>query len=94
MSRVFRARIPPDLEHQLTDFCARWHVSPSAAIRLGLRYLLGHEDEVRAALAPPEREPLADTRTPEQQAAWVDYEVSLGAIDIGQIIREAVGEGL
>jgi hypothetical protein len=87
VSRVYRVRIPPDLEHQLQDFCARWHVSTSVAIRLALRYLMGHEEAVLEALVPPEQEPITDPRSPEQIRNADQYLRTMESMDLEEVMR-------
>jgi hypothetical protein len=78
ISRTFRTRLPATVDQELMAFCTTRNIPTSAAIRWAVRYFLAHQEQAVAELADP---PIADPRTPEQQAAWEALERELGAFD-------------
>jgi Ribbon-helix-helix protein, copG family len=87
MSRIFRVRLPHDLDEQLTQMCEATRLPVSAAIRACVEFVLANPEawQIFQRALPYSA---VDTRTPQQQEAFVAYERQMQAFDMGTICRE------
>jgi len=86
MSRVYRVRIGQELSAQLEQVCAAARVPVSTAIRLAVEHALNDP----AAWQIFQRGlpySAVDTRTPQQQEAFVAYERQMEAFDMQAVAR-------
>ena len=87
MSRIFRVRLPRELDEHLGQVCAATRLPLSAAIRACVEYVLAHPEawDIFQRGAPYS---LVDTRSPEQVRAFGEYEKAMEAFDMNDICRE------
>ena len=82
VSMVYRARLPRDLDERLKALCADARLPISACIRLCVQFVLDHP-EAWHIFAPPYAQ--VDTRSPEEQRAYADYERAMERFDMATI---------
>jgi hypothetical protein len=85
VSRNFRARLPRQLDQQLTELCEATRLPTATAIKRCVAYVLAHPEAWDIFQAPYS---LVDSRTPQQQQAWQEYAQELERFDMGTILRE------
>jgi antitoxin component of RelBE/YafQ-DinJ toxin-antitoxin module len=86
MSRIYRVRIGQQLSEQLEQVCAAARVPVSTAIRLAVEHALN--DPAAWQIFQRGLPFMVDTRTPQQQEAFVEYERQMQGFDMGTVLRE------
>jgi hypothetical protein len=87
MSHIFRVRLSQALAEQLAQVCEATRLPVSAAIRACIEHTLSDPQSWQAfERALPYS--VVDSRTPQQQAAWHEYEQELQHFDMDTIVRE------
>jgi hypothetical protein len=88
-SRLVTVRLPEALATQLGAFCAMAGQTVSDVVRGALAYALARPGLYAELCAHPVPTIFEELRTPEQQAAYADYERAMEAFDMGTIVRES-----
>jgi len=87
MSVVYRVRLSHDLDEQLAGICETSRLPVSAAIRRCVEHVL-HDPTAWHIFAPPFTQ--ADSRSREQQQAYVDYEQAMERFDMATVAATIV----
>jgi hypothetical protein len=86
--KMLHVRIPASLEAQLSAFCQAYNQSASDVVRGALAYVLDKPSLYGELCARPVPTVFEEIRSPEQIAAYVEYEKQMQDFDMGTIVRE------